>query len=100
MADGTENGMDEGPTAESDERCACGSLTLSTTLSERHDRGLHGAGRCIGSPAFLVDPQTFCGQEQAHGPHRWVDSSGLYAACSGKSCHCAIPPGADHAHRA
>ena len=31
------------------ERCACGSLTLATTASERHDRGLHGRDACLDS---------------------------------------------------
>jgi hypothetical protein len=30
-------------------RCICGSLALSATVSERHDRGLHGANVCIAS---------------------------------------------------
>ncbi|NYD39923.1 hypothetical protein [Nocardioides panaciterrulae] len=37
----------------SEDRCACGSLTLSTTVSERHDRGLHGADGCVGVLPWL-----------------------------------------------
>lgn len=36
--------------AGSGDRCVCGTLALSTTVSERHDRGLHGPDRCIGGP--------------------------------------------------
>lgn len=38
-------------------RCACGTLTLDTTPSERHDRGLHGPDRCIDSLAAWRTPE-------------------------------------------
>lgn len=33
--------------------CSCGALDLKTTVSERHDRGLHAADRCIGSHVWM-----------------------------------------------
>lgn len=39
---------------EHDPRCACGALSLSATVSERHDRGLHDTERCIGRPGPLL----------------------------------------------
>jgi hypothetical protein len=67
-------------TAENDARCACGALTLRTTASERHDRGLHGSDLCIGHPSPDTDgePCEWC-QDCACSVtehHAWTDRVG------------------------
>lgn len=39
------------PNEGNDTTCNCGAMPLTTTASERHDRGLHSADQCIGFPA-------------------------------------------------
>lgn len=51
------HGSPVGPTRDvppEETRCACGALTLATTSSERHDRGLHGADRCVGDLSWWL----------------------------------------------
>lgn len=64
--------------------CACGTLALTTTGSERHDRGLHGASSCVGQGSWTTrgwyphppTPAEGGGVESVESP-KWVDLFGI-----------------------